>query len=172
MDPYNPPNQKVKTISEEQFRKVTDCLNDLAAKLHVTALLLVDSTGQILAKKNQSNLKMDQTLIATLAASSYAAAREMARISGEKKNFQMVLYEGETQNLFISSIDKNCFLMVVFEKGVALGMVRLFTKRTILQLTPLLAEHSKEETETNQIFTDQFQRQLDQELDQSFKEFE
>ena len=173
MDTQNPANhQKVQTISEDQFKKVTDCLSDLAEKLRVAALLLVDSTGQILAQKSITNMQTDKTLIATLAANSYAAAREMARIVEEDQNFRMVLYEGEKHNIFISAVDRHRFLIVIFEKGVALGMVRLFTKRTILQLTPLLMEQSSASSEMDRIFNDQFKAKLDQELDQSFKEFE
>jgi len=173
LDAQNPTNhQKVQTISEDQFKKVTDCLSDLAEKLRIAALLLVDSTGRILAQKCRTNLQMDKILIATLAGNSYAAAREMARIAQEDQNFRMVLYEGEKYNIFISAVDRDRFLIVIFETGVALGMVRLFTKRTILQLTPLLKEQSSASNEMDRIFNDRFQSQLDQELDQSLKEFE
>jgi len=141
-------------------------------KLRIAALLLVDSTGRILAQKCRTNLQMDKILIATLAGNSYAAAREMARIAQEDQNFRMVLYEGEKYNIFISAVDRDRFLIVIFETGVALGMVRLFTKRTILQLTPLLKEQSSASNEMDRIFNDRFQSQLDQELDQSLKEFE
>jgi hypothetical protein len=82
----------------------------------------------------------------------------------------MVLHEGENQNVYVSSVTSEYFLIVIFEKDVALGMVRLFTKRTIDQLLPVLKQNDKSNTRMDQIFSKQFQSLLDEELDQSLKE--
>ncbi len=157
-------------LSKEQFEEVSDCLSNLAEKLRVTATLLVNSGGRIIAKKVLGSSKVDPTLLSTLAASSYAAAREMARILGEKSNFKMVLHEGEGHNVFVASVNKDFFLIVIFESGVALGMVRLFTKKTIMQLLPILSKKDKKNVEIKQIFNRRFQAMLGEELDRSFKE--
>ena len=82
----------------------------------------------------------------------------------------MVLHEGESQNVYVSSVTSEYFLIVIFEKDVALGMVRLFTKRTIDQLMPVLEQSDKSNVRMDQIFSKQFQSLLDDELDQTLRD--
>lgn len=157
-------------LSSEQFKEISECLSNLAEKLRVSAVLLVNSSGEPVAQKVSSFWKGDTVLLSALTASSYSAAREMARILGENVNFKMVLHEGENHNIFISSISKDFFLIVIFQSGVALGMVRLFTKKTIEQLLPILIRRGEGNIRLDQIFDQQFQALLGEELDRSFKE--
>jgi len=157
-------------LSQKQFDEISDCLSELARKLRVTALLLIDNSGRIVAKHLLGQWNVDATLMAVLTASTHAASREMARLLHERANFKMVLYEGEDHNTYISAAGENTFLVVVFESSVALGMVRLFTKRTIAQLMPVLNRHDAPSVEMDQIFDHRFQTLLDDELDRSFKE--
>jgi len=147
-------------LSREQFEKITGSMSALASKLRVEAVLLVNSSGRTIASSIRSGWQGDTTLLSTLAASSFAAANEMARILGEKEQFRMVLHEGKENNIFLSSIHPGYFLVVVFEKGVALGMVRLFTKKTIAELLPVLSKQTASNEDRN-IFDGRFQSLLD-----------
>lgn len=170
MKTLNRSDHTVDTIlSERQFEEVSDCLSALAEKLRVTAVLLVTSGGRIVAQKVGGGWKGNPTLLSTLAASSYAAAKEMAKILEETENFQMVLHEGEKRSVFVSSVDGDFFVIVVFESGVALGMVRLFTKRTVAQLLAVLSRR-EEAVKMGQVFDRKFQSLLGEELDRSFRE--
>jgi len=153
-------------MSEAQYNQVLSCLAELVKKLRLSAVFLVDSSGRILAEKMSKSGRIDTTVLATLAAGSYSAANEMTRQLGEKSNIKMMLYEGENQNVFISSVTNDIFLAIVFETGVALGMVRLFAKRTLLQLQPILREKSQNRYEA--LFDQHFQGLLDEKLNQSF----
>ncbi|NQT27607.1 roadblock/LC7 domain-containing protein [candidate division KSB1 bacterium] len=157
-------------LSKAQFESVLTCLAQLSNKLRLTAVLLVDNSGRIMAQKSEGS-HGDQNALATLAAGSYAAMRELAKRLGEKDNFKMVLHEGETHNIFISAVGKDHFLIVISGKGVAMGMVRLFTKRTIEDLGPILKQTSSESS-IDQLFNDNFESLLSDELDRSLKEKE
>ena len=157
-------------LSRSQFENVSECLTWLAEKLRLTALILVNSNGQVCAKKTSAKWQVDTTLLATLTANSFAATVEIARLLGEKTHFRMVLHEGESQNVYVSSVTSEYFLIVIFEKDVALGMVRLFTKRTIDQLMPVLKQSNTSNVRMDQIFNKQFQSLLDEQLDQTFKD--
>jgi len=157
-------------LSREQFIKISDSLSALANKLRVEAMLLVNSSGRIIASNIRTGWRGDTTLLSTLAASSFSAANEMGRILGEREQFKMVLHEGERRNIFVSTVTSNYFLIVVFEKGVALGMVRLFTKKTIKDLAPVLKMKTNNQAAEN-IFDGQFSALLDDELDRSLTEF-
>ena len=157
-------------LSRSQFENVSECLTYLAEKLRLAALILVNSNGQVCAKKASEKWQADTTLLATLTANSFAATTEIARLLGERTHFRMVLHEGENQNVYVSSVTSEYFLIVIFEKDVALGMVRLFTKRTIDQLMPVLKQSDKSNVRMDQIFSKQFQSLLDEKLDQTFKD--
>ncbi len=157
-------------LTREQFEKITACLSSLAEKLRVNMILLINSSGQIVAKRVSSSWQGDSSVLSSLTANSYAASKEMARLLGEASNFRTVLYEGREQNMMISQINADFFLAVAFKKGVAIGMVRLFTKKTIEQLLPILIQKKEGRTEIKQIFDNQFQNLLGDALDRSFKE--
>lgn len=159
-----------RVLSEKQYAEITECLSSLAQKLRITSVILVDSTGRVVSEKASQTGKIDTTLLSTLAANAYAAAREMARILGEKDNFKMVLHEGEKYNTFIAHAGGDFFLVIIFEPGVAMGMVRLFTKKTIARLAPIFAVQSDDSAEMNRVFDDRFESLLDEELDRTLKE--
>ena len=157
-------------LSRSQFENVSECLTYLAEKLRLSAVVLVNGSGQVCTKKCAAKWQTDTTLLATLTANSFAATVEIARLLGERTHFKMVLHEGESQNVYVSSVTSEYFLIVIFEKDVALGMVRLFTKRTIDQLMPVLEQSDKSNVRMDQIFSKQFQSLLDDELDQTLRD--
>jgi predicted regulator of Ras-like GTPase activity (Roadblock/LC7/MglB family) len=157
-------------ISKDQFLKINDCLSDLAGKLSISAILLVNSAGQVISRKTSGSWTGDVTLFSTLVASCYSAAKEMAKLVKEESNFKMVLHEGKYHNVFVASVNPGFFLIVVFKTGVALGMVRLFTRKTIDHLIPLLSRRQDGRTQLGHVINQQFQSLLDQELDRSFTE--
>jgi predicted regulator of Ras-like GTPase activity (Roadblock/LC7/MglB family) len=156
-------------LTQKQFEEILNCLSDLVEKLRVTAVLLIDSAGRVIAQNKKSSWKGDPTLLSTLTAGSYSAAKEMARLLGEEDNFKMVLQEGQKYNVFISSVRDDYFLIIIFETGVALGMVRLFTKKAVAQLLPVLSKSDKE-IKMEKVFDRHFQSLLGEELDRSLKE--
>lgn len=164
------PASSDRVLSAKEYNHVSECLGQLAQKLRISGLFLVTSSGEIVTKKVMESWKSDATLFSTLSASTFAASREMARILGESKNFKMVLHEGEHRNVFVSTVTQHYFLIVVFEKNVALGMVRILTKRTIEQLRPFLNTNHTDANLEN-LFDSQFQNRLGEELDRSFREW-
>lgn len=159
------------SFSKDQFDRVLTCLKELVDKLQVTSVLLINSAGRILARKNNGSGQGDPSVLSTLAASSYLAAGEMAALLGEGSNFKMVLHEGERHNIFICSVGSDHYLVIVFETHVALGMVRLYAKRTIKNLIPVLYEEKSTE-QFESLFDQHFQNLLGDELDRSLKEFD
>ena len=163
------PSVQQAVLSERQYQEVSVCLTELAAKLRISAVILVDSSGHVLARKVREAFAGSSTL-STLAASTYAASAEMARILGEPGNFKMVLHEGSTRNVFVSSVNSDTFLVIVFETGVAVGMVRLFTKKTLEALLPVISR-SEGSTRMDHLIDRDFKSLLDERLDSTFKEF-
>jgi predicted regulator of Ras-like GTPase activity (Roadblock/LC7/MglB family) len=158
--------QDHESITKEQYDQTIENLNDLTDRCALSTVLLVNSAGRVLAEQNRKPGKFETTILSTLASGGYSAAAEMARRLGEQTNFKMVLYEGEKINTFISSVAEDYFLVVVFETGVALGMVRLLVKRTLKQLNEILMDHT--DRDFTQLFDEHFQNLLHDRLSSSF----
>jgi predicted regulator of Ras-like GTPase activity (Roadblock/LC7/MglB family) len=156
-------------LSKEQFDRIFTCLADLAAKLRLMAVLLVDGSGRILAQKIGEGWKETRLEgLAALSAGSFSASNEMARLLGEGARFKMVLHEGAQRNIFACSVTTDHLLAVVFESGTALGMIRLFTRRTVEQLVPVLSGPSAATDEVGRMFDRKFETLLGDALDRSF----
>lgn len=157
-------------LPKESAATVRDQLFNLAAKLNISAVLLVNSAGQIIAKHITETWQNDAVSMAVLSANTYAAANEMARIINEDNNFVTVLHEGITTSVLTSAVNSGYFLVVVFPRQTTLGLVRLFTKKTVEQLGRILAGSSgysrKEQSDLGQ----EFQNMLSRELDRAFKD--
>lgn len=157
-------------LTEKQHLAISECLAELGEKLRITAVVLVDCAGRVLSHKVQQEARFDLTLLSALTANTYLAAKELARILGEEDNFKMVLHEGTRYHTYVANVERDFFLVVVFEPGVALGMVRLFMKKTIGQLSPVLTKIEEEDGAIGQIIDERFERLLEQELDRTLKE--
>jgi predicted regulator of Ras-like GTPase activity (Roadblock/LC7/MglB family) len=155
-------------LSKTQFERILGCLANLAAKLRLMAVLLVDGSGRILAQKMGEGWK-DTRLegLAALSAGSFSASNEMARLLGEAGRFKMVLHEGQKRNIFVCSVNSQFFLVVVFESGTAIGMIRLFTKKTVELILPILSESVDSNENLGRVFDRNFEALLGEELDRS-----
>lgn len=156
-------------LTQDQFDHIMTNLMDLAQKLQVMAILLVDGTGRILAEQMGKGWKGSHLeILSNLSAGQFSASNELALLLEEKGGFKMVLHEGEKRNVFVCAVDTDHFLVVIFETGTALGMIRLFTKRTVEQLIPILSQPGQ--SPEKEIFNSTFESLLDNALDRSFGE--
>jgi predicted regulator of Ras-like GTPase activity (Roadblock/LC7/MglB family) len=147
---------------------VVASLTDLIAKLRLAGVFLTDGTGRVVAYKKAPGFAVDSTVLSALAAGSYAATSEMARVLGEPSPFRMVLHEGGRWNVFLCSVASDFFLVVVFGSDTALGMIRLFVKRTVESIRSVLAQPPAADFPVGSLFGGEFESLLDQELERSF----
>lgn len=159
-------------LTDRQYDRISAHLAGLADKLNIVSVILSDSGGRIISHRTSGARSFDRTILATLAASSFAAAREMACRVENRTDFKMILYEGDLLNLLISSVTSDALLVIVFEKEVAVGMVRLFAKKTAEALQPDLTSFKAETAHIRRVFNGQFKNQLEDELDRLFIETE
>lgn len=159
------PKKPDSVLTRRQFDEVLQCLSALAGKCRISAVFLVNGSGQILAEHNGNG--PSSAGLAALAAGSYAASREMARLLNETPQFPMVLYEGRSRNVFIAAVTADCFLIVVFGRESALGMVRIFTRKTIENLAPVLSR-DEQQPPPEDLIDASFREALNRRLDQTF----
>ena len=158
--------QHSESMTKEQYDQALECLNDLTDRCALTTVLLVNSAGRTLAEQNRKPGRFETAILSTLASGGYSAAAEIARQLGEAANFKMVLYEGDRINVFISSVSEDYFLIIVFETRIALGIVRLFAKRTLNRLNEILTD--QQDSDFTKLFDEHFQNLLHDKLSKSF----
>lgn len=158
------------SLSEKQYHETSASLAKLAQKCQVHAVFLIDSGGRIMAKTIVKEDQWNIHVLGALTASHFAASTELARQLGENEPFQMVLYEGKDYSVFMTSISHNANLVVLFSKETAVGMVRLFTKKTAEELETTLQSSDGYDSGIDSVLDDEFQNMLNNALDEKFKE--
>jgi hypothetical protein len=92
----------------------------------------------------------------------------MAKLVGEEAKFKLLFHEGEKRNVYLSNIGDNFFLVVVFDVSVTLGLVRIYTKKAIQNLSNVF-ESSESDEDTGKVIDQDFSSMLGDMLDESFK---
>ena len=130
------------TPQQLEFTPVPKILRHLTQRTRADLVLFADCNGVPLAYcKNPATELPPQTdleMIAKLSTGQMAATREINRQLGENQNFISLLQEGERRNLFIYGINSNFILIVLFEKMVMLGMVRVSADEAVSNLRKAL----------------------------------
>lgn len=124
-----PPQFEALTPSQLEFTPVPKILRHLVQRTRADLVVFADSNGVPLAYcKNPATalpLQTDLEMISKLATGQMAATRAISRQLGENQNYFSILQEGEQRNLIIYEIDPDFILVVLLEKTVTLGMMRV-----------------------------------------------
>ena len=142
-------------LSESSFASVGNILQDLIRKTHAQVAIFADMDGYSIMHRSSGRDAQIPTLTA-LAAGSFSATAEMAKIIGEKQKFRFLYHEGEHFNLYLSTVGDSHLIIVAFESTVALGMVRIFTNLAVSKLNNMLEEITIESKETADFWISNF----------------
>lgn len=115
-------------LTEEQSRVIDDMLVDLLVRAEAEAVFLCDRGGNILAAKMVEHYQHDDN-IAALAAGSFFATRELARLVGEPE-FRCVFHEGSRKSLCMRNTDSDLLVLVFFGRESNSGIVKLFANKS------------------------------------------
>lgn len=168
MDLTKKENGQQLILSESMYGKISKVLDNLFANTRAEAIVFCDSNGYPVT--NKGNLQgLDLPAIASLAANNYSATAKMASMLGETNSFKFLFHEGERTNMYLSNVGYNFILLIIFETKVALGMVRIFTKKAIDELGVLLTSAKDDEEKSKEFLDLEFKSILGEELDRAFK---
>ncbi len=124
-------------LSKGQFQDLNKCLRSFYQKTKCLSVILCDASGLMLAK--QGHMESNNfALLSTLAAADYAATLEMSKILGEENGFKVHFHEGKNSNLYLTSVNETCYLIVVFSKNTTFGMVRVQASKSVQVLREVL----------------------------------
>lgn len=148
----------------QQAQQIQKILDELLDKTKSTYVFLADISGQLIQVCGRAG-GTDVVALAALTASNMAATTEMARRIGETGGFRLLFHEGEHGNIYLSHIGTSFMLAVIFSNEVQIGLVRLFSKRAVDELTKIAAEYESTVSSMPSIMEADFRSAIDEELD-------
>lgn len=126
------------TLSKEHYAEVRAVLGSVYRKAKCKAILLADSSGLLIAECGRME-RGSMCSLAALAAGSYAATEEIARLIGEDLGFNVHFHEGAKENVYIAGIDSGQYcLIVIFGKNTTFAMVRVLSAKAAEDLSRIL----------------------------------
>ncbi|MFQ5823972.1 MAG: roadblock/LC7 domain-containing protein [bacterium] len=155
-------------LSEEVYDGINEIINDLAANTRADMIVFCETNGYPVTNKG-SIPGVDMLAISSLAANNFSATAEMASMIGEPGSFKFLFHEGKQKNIYLSNVRFDFILIVVFNVNVALGIVRIYTKKAIELLNKLLQSAKKEVDKSAEFLDLEFKSLLSKELNRSLK---
>ncbi|MFQ5648607.1 MAG: roadblock/LC7 domain-containing protein [bacterium] len=168
MDTFDRDDGQKLILSEDIYNQVTQFIADLAANTGADCIIFCESNGYPVTHVGDTK-GLELPVISSLAASNFSATAKMASLLGEKNAFKYLFHEGEQTNLYISNVGFNFLLLVLFDIQVALGMIRIYTRKTIESLNHILHTVKEDEDKSKQFLDVEFKDLLNEELNRSLK---
>jgi predicted regulator of Ras-like GTPase activity (Roadblock/LC7/MglB family) len=151
-------------LNAQQIERITKVLDELQIKTRANYAFLADVSGQLIQVRGRIG-STDMVALAALVAGDLAATNEIARRIGEPSKFRVLLHEGDSNNIYLSQVGDSFLLAVVFASDIQIGLVRLFGKRAVDELTGLRSEFESAIDDSPAIVEADFGALIDQELD-------
>jgi predicted regulator of Ras-like GTPase activity (Roadblock/LC7/MglB family) len=116
-------------------------LADFLKKAEAELTVVIDRGGNVISQYGDMTV-MDVTIIAALAAGSFAATRELARRIGEVE-FNALYHQGNGSHIFMNSVDEETIMITVFGLRTTVGLVRFYSTGTAQQVAVFLQSLQK-----------------------------
>ena len=126
----------IPALTIENVASLDGILADFLKKADAELTVVIDRGGNVMSQYGDHSV-MDVTIIAALAAGSFAATRELARRIGEVE-FNALYHQGNGSHIFMNSVDDNTIMITVFGRRTTVGLVRFYSATTALALAELL----------------------------------
>ena len=116
-------------IFEEDYWAIREVLSELLQGASASSVLLVDHSGQIITSLG-TNEDFDAVSFAALCAADFEANRQLARLIGEE-DFKTLYHQGASESMYLSRVEANVIIAILFDRRTTLGLVRLRAKRAV-----------------------------------------
>lgn len=128
--------QSIPILTIEDVNQIDHVLSNFLQKSETQLAVVIDRGGNIISQQGNTSI-MDTTIVAALAAGSFAATMELAKRIGEME-FNALYHQGKGAHLFIYSIDPNTIIVTVFNDQTTVGLVRFYAESAASDLCELL----------------------------------
>ena len=126
----------IPVLTIEDVATLDGVLGDFLKKSEAELTVVIDRGGNVISQFGDRDL-MDVTIIAALAAGSFAATRELARRIGEVE-FNALYHQGNGSHMFMNSVDEDTIMITVFGPKTTVGLVRFYSITTAQSVASLL----------------------------------
>src|SRR5438067_12858328 len=115
----------IPVLTIEDVATLDGVLADFLKKTESDLTVVIDRGGNVISQCGDMDV-MDVTVIAALAAGSFAATRELARRIGEIE-FNALYHQGNGSHMFMNSVDDDTIMITVFGADTNAGLVRYYS---------------------------------------------
>ena len=129
-------------LTIEDVATLDGVLAEFLKKAEAELTVVIDRGGNVISQFGDMTV-MDVTIIAALAAGSFAATRELARRIGEVE-FNALYHQGNGSHIFMNSVDDDTIMITVFGRRTTVGLVRFYATTTAQAVGSLLRSLSRE----------------------------
>ncbi len=123
-------------LTIEDVANLDGILGEFLQKAEAELTVVIDRGGNVISQFGDISV-MDVTIIAALAAGSFAATKELARRIGEIE-FNALYHQGNGNHIFMNSVDEDTIMITVFGKRSTVGLVRFYSTATAQRVSELL----------------------------------
>jgi predicted regulator of Ras-like GTPase activity (Roadblock/LC7/MglB family) len=123
------------SFTQDDFTPITESLKRFLGETKARCALLVDRSGQLVTTVGEAP-GLDTTTFASLTAADYSANDQLAKLVGET-DFSSLFHRGE-KSIYVADIARRLLLVIIFDSGTTVGLVRLRMKDEIEELTLLI----------------------------------
>ena len=129
-------------LTIEDVATLDGVLADFLAKSEAELTVVIDRGGNVISQYGDMTV-IDVTIIAALAAGSFAATKELARRIGEVE-FNALYHQGNGNHIFMNSVDEETIMITVFGRKTTVGLVRFYSSGTAQAVGALLRSLPRE----------------------------
>lgn len=126
----------IPVLTIEDVAMLDGVLGDFLKKAEADLTVVIDRGGNVISQFGDMNA-MDVTIIAALAAGSFAATRELASRIGEVE-FNALYHQGNGTHMFMNSVDDDAIMITVFGRRTTVGLVRFYSAQVAQSVANLL----------------------------------
>jgi predicted regulator of Ras-like GTPase activity (Roadblock/LC7/MglB family) len=115
-------------LLEADVQQIDAALRELLKQCDATTALVTDQAGFLITHAGDDR-QFDLTSIAALASGAFMANQSIANLIGEAQ-FSSTYQQGEHFSLFVTRVDAQCMLLVIFPAKNSVGAVKYFAMST------------------------------------------
>ncbi len=125
-------------IYPSQAAVIEKTLAELVDKMPARFALLTDNSGLVIDFQGEQGT-LDLVTLGSLAAGDLAASQAIGQLVGEYADYQMIVREGRTHNMFLNEAGHELVLLVQVSAEVPLGWARMLVLDAVKQLDKIVA---------------------------------
>lgn len=131
------------SMSPQLYVKIDGVLKSTVDRAEAKAVYLCDKGGSIISLHSRVGQFPQEDNMAALAAGSFFATQELARLIGQE-GFQCVFHQGHEASIYMQNMTSDMLLLVIFGSDSNAGLVRLYAKQAAKALVKIFEEAEDE----------------------------